>query len=74
MTIRWEKIKAKVENMFGQLEQIPEQWKLYEEKYINMSDWMDSVEVSLKSVQSELKTFEEFEKEKETFQVNSLFI
>jgi hypothetical protein len=57
--------------MFGQLEQIPEQWKLYEEKYINMSEWMDSVEVSLKSVQSELKTFEEFEKEKETFQVNS---
>ena len=66
---RWNSIKTRMENIFGQLEQIPEQWKVYEIKFKEMSDWMDSVEKSLDNVNKGLSSHEGFLREKQIFQV-----
>jgi nesprin-1 len=58
-----------MENIFGQLEQIPEQWKAYEVKFREMSDWMDTVERSLDNVNKGMTSHEGFLHEKQIFQV-----
>jgi hypothetical protein len=71
---RWDSIKSRMENIFGQLEQIPEQWKVYELKFREMSDWMDTVERSLEKVFKGVSTHEGFLNEKQVFQVTLTFL
>ena len=62
-------IDSRMENIFGQLEQIPEQWKVYEIKFMEMSDWMDTVEKSLDNVNKGMTSRDGFLREKQIFQV-----
>ena len=66
---RWDSIKTRMENIFGQLEEIPEQWKVYELKFREMSEWMDTVERSLNNVFKGMSSHEGFLHEKQIFQV-----
>ena len=65
---RWDSIKSRMETIFGQLEQIPEQWKVYELKFREMSNWMDTVEQSLEKVFKVVSTHDGFLNEKQVFQ------
>lgn len=71
---RWDSIKTRMENIFGQLEQIPEQWKVYEAKFREMSDWMDNVARSLDNVNKGMTSHEGFLREKQIFQVRRYFV
>jgi len=71
---RWDSIKSRMVNIFGQLEQIPEQWKVYELKFREMSDWMDTVERSLEKVFKGVSSHEGFLNEKQVFQVTLTFL
>ena len=66
---RWDAIRSRMENIFGQLEQIPEQWKAYEMKFREMSEWMNTVEKSLDKVFKGVTTHDGFLREKQNFQV-----
>ncbi len=66
---QWDEILGRVKSIFGQLEQIPEQWREYERKFSEMVRWMDSVDESLARMFKVISTVDDFEKEKEAFQV-----
>lgn len=66
---QWETVAERVEAMRKTLQQIPAQWDYYHEKYANMVAWMDTVDVSLKSIINEVNSMDEFEKERIVFQV-----
>ena len=37
----------RIESLFSQLQQIPEQWRSYEQRFSRMVAWMDSIDASL---------------------------
>ena len=71
---QWEALSNRIQTLFSQLEQIPEQWREYEIKFSEMVRWMDGVDASLKrmfegvSHDSNVDT-DTFDTEKEEFQV-----
>ncbi|KAL5279677.1 hypothetical protein ACFFRR_003964 [Megaselia abdita] len=65
---RWETVADEIDKMKKTLQQIPAQWDNYHQKFKDMIKWMDMVDVSLKSIVSEVNSMEEFEKEKIVFQ------
>lgn len=67
---RMNEINAKVESLKQQLDQIPEKWDLYNQKFENMVTWMNSVDNTLKNIFNNINTMEEFEREKAIFQVS----
>ncbi|CAG7726205.1 unnamed protein product [Allacma fusca] len=50
-----------------QLKDIPEQWDAYHKKYEEVSNWMDTVDSTLKSIMTDVGDIETFEKEKSRF-------
>lgn len=68
--IVWQNICKRVDIIFNDLQQIPDQWKNYRQKFSQIQKWMDNVEVSLGRLTKELNSLEEFEREKLVFQVN----
>lgn len=70
---RWETVADEIDKMRKTLQQIPAQWDNYHQKFKDMIKWMDMVDVSLKSIVSEVNNMEEFEKEKMVFQVGFEF-
>lgn len=70
--IVWSNICKRIEIIFNDLQQIPNQWINYNEKFNKIEKWMDSVEVSLSHLMKEMNTLEEFESEKLVFQVNKI--
>ena len=72
--IVWQNICKRVDIIFNDLQQIPDQWKNYRLKFSQIQNWMDSVEVSLGRLTKELNSLEEFEREKLVFQVSLISI
>ncbi len=66
---QWEETLARMKSIFGQLEQIPEHWREYERKFSEMVKWMDSVDESLARMFKVITTVDDFEREKQGFQV-----
>ena len=71
---QWDEMLGRIKSIFGQLEQIPEQWREYEKKFSEMVRWMDSVDESLARMFKVISTVKDFEKEKEAFQVKRVII
>lgn len=71
--IMWQNLCKRIDIIFNDLQQIPDQWKNYRMKFSQIEKWMDNVEVSLSKLTRELHSLEEFEKEKLIFQVNLIF-
>lgn len=67
--IVWQNLCKRVDIIFNDLQQIPDQWKNYRQKFSQIQMWMDNVEVSLGRLTKELNSMEEFEREKIIFQV-----
>lgn len=70
--IVWQNLCKRVDIIFNDLQQIPDQWKTYRQKFSQIEKWMDNVETSLSRLSKELDSMEEFEKEKVVFQVRIL--
>lgn len=68
-SIVWQNLCKRVDIIFNDLQQIPDQWKNYRQKFSQIQNWMDNVEVSLGNLTKELNSMEEFESEKLVFQV-----
>ena len=64
----WDIVLARVDSLFGQLQQIPEQWRTYEEKFSQMVRWMDNIDESLARMFKGISSPADFEVEKEKFQ------
>lgn len=69
-SIMWQNLCKRVDIIFNDLQQIPDQWKNYRNKFAQIQKWMDNVEISLSQLTRELSSFEEFEHEKLVFQVS----
>nr|CAD7429519.1 unnamed protein product [Timema monikensis] len=67
---QYQAVNTKISQLQQQLQMIPAQWKNYQDKFIEMVKWMDSVDESLKRILTEVNSLEEFEKERAVFQVN----
>lgn len=67
--IVWQNLCKRVEIIFNDLQQIPDQWKNYRQKFTQIEKWMNNVEISLGRLTKELNSLEEFEREKLVFQV-----
>ncbi|XP_039285327.1 nesprin-1-like [Nilaparvata lugens] len=65
---QWEALSAKAKSLRNQLQEIPDQWVSYRQRFSDMVRWMDTVDNSVKNILKELATAEEFEKEKIIFQ------
>ncbi|XP_063222936.1 muscle-specific protein 300 kDa isoform X4 [Bacillus rossius redtenbacheri] len=61
-------LSGKVAALQQQLQQIPQRWKEYQDRFSEMVKWMDSVDESLKRIVTEVNSLEEFEKERTVFQ------
>lgn len=72
-SIVWQNLCKRIDIIFNDLQQIPDQWKNYHQKFAHISQWMDNVEESLGRLTKELNSFEEFEREKLIFQVKHSF-
>lgn len=72
--IVWQNICKRVDIIFNDLQQIPDQWKNYRQKFSQIENWMNNVEVSLSRLTKELNSLEEFEREKLVFQVSSILM
>lgn len=70
---QWKNINIKIENLRQHLEQIPEKWQAYHDKFNEMNKWMDGVDNALKNILNDVNTMEEFEREKAIFQVRYKF-
>lgn len=70
----WINLNVKLENLNRELEQIPEKWDEYHQKCDEVSKWMDTVENSLRSILTACQSTEEFDKQKEEFQVSCSFL
>lgn len=69
-SIVWQNLCKRVDIIFNDLQQIPDQWKNYRQKFSQIQKWMDNVEISLSRLTKELNSLEEFEREKLVFQVS----
>lgn len=67
---KWQNISKRLEALKKVLQNIPLQWEQYNQKFLEMTNWMDVVDNSLKAILTEMATLEEFENEKMAFQVN----
>ncbi len=67
---QWEDMLGRIRSIFNQLEQIPEQWREYEKKFSEMVRWMDSVDDSLARMFKSTSTLQDFERERDGFQVS----
>ncbi|KAJ8930094.1 hypothetical protein NQ314_017138, partial [Rhamnusium bicolor] len=65
---QWKNVNVKIENLKQQLDQIPEKWQSYHDKFNEMNKWMDGVDNALKNILNDVNTMEEFEREKAVFQ------
>ena len=63
----WDTVMARINTLFNQLQQIPEQWRSYEEKFSEMVKWMDSIDSSLARMFKGISSLEDFETEKDNF-------
>lgn len=66
----WEMLAQKVDNMRQTLQQVPEQWRVYHNKFESMVKWMDLVDGTMKSILNEVNSMKDFEREKAVFQVS----
>ena len=64
----WDVVLSRVNALFGQLQQIPEQWRSYESRFSEMVRWMDNIDASLARMFKGTSSPEDFEMEKEKFQ------
>ena len=64
----WDVVLSRVNALFGQLQQIPEQWRSYESRFSQMVRWMDNIDASLARMFKGTSSPEDFEMEKEKFQ------
>ena len=64
----WDIVMSRVSSLYNQLQQIPEQWKSYEDRFSAMVRWMDSIDDSLARMFKGISSPEDFEIEKENFQ------
>ena len=64
----WDVVLSRVNALFGQLQQIPEQWRSYESRFSQMVRWMDNIDSSLARMFKGTSSPEDFEIEKEKFQ------
>lgn len=69
---QWAGLNSKVENLRQQLDQIPEKWERYNQRFEAMVKWMDEVDKTLSNIFNDINTMEEFEREKAIFQVGSV--
>lgn len=70
---KWTSLSNNLDHLRQTLNQIPVHWQNYHEKFNAMSDWMNTVDRTLKSIVQEVNTNEEFEKERLVFQVSYSF-
>jgi nesprin-1 len=57
---KWDKLKADIEALLSQLEQGSERWNLYHQKLEQFVTWMDSVDVTLKDLEQESASTQEY--------------
>jgi nesprin-1 len=67
--ILWQNLTKRIDAIYNDLQQIPDQWKNYHKKFAQIDNWMNNVEELLSKLTRELASLEEFEREKATFQV-----
>lgn len=72
-SIVWQNLCKRIDIIFNDLQQIPDQWNIYRRKFSQIEKWMDTVEESLGRLTKELNSLEEFEREKQIFQVRECF-
>lgn len=72
--MKWANLSNNINQLEQTLHQIPVQWQTYHEKFQTMSDWMNTVDKTLKSIVQEVNSSEEFEKERLVFQVSFFFL
>ena len=63
----WDTVMSRVTSLYNQLQQIPEQWKSYEDRFSQMVRWMDSIDDSLARMFKGISSPDDFEMEKENF-------
>lgn len=68
-SIVWQNLCKRIDIIYNDLQQIPDQWKNYHQKFVQIERWMDTVDQSLGRLTKELNSLEEFEREKLIFQV-----
>ena len=64
----WDTVMSRINSLFNQLQQIPEQWRMYEQKFATMVKWMDIIDASLARMFKGISSLEDFEREKNNFQ------
>ena len=63
----WNTVISRINSLFNQLQQIPEQWRSYEEKFANMVQWLDTIDECLERMFNANSSSEDFIREKKTF-------
>lgn len=67
--IYWQNMCKRVNILHNDLQQVPDQWNNYRRKFVDIENWMKTVDISLGKLTRELNSLEEFEREKIIFQV-----
>ena len=64
----WRTVMSRVSSLYNQWQQIPAQWKSYEDRFSQMVRWMDSIDESLARMFKGIASPKDFEAERENFQ------
>lgn len=62
-------LRNRINSTLSQFEQIPEEWREYEQKFSHLVKWMDTIDQTLARMFTEIDNAEDFESEKDAFQV-----
>ena len=63
----WDTVMSRINSLFNQLQQIPEQWRTYEEKFAQMVKWMDNIDECLTRMFKGTTSLDDFDREKDHF-------
>ena len=64
----WRTVMSRVSSLYNQWQQIPAQWKSYEDRFSQVVRWMDSIDKSLARMFKGIASPKDFEAERENFQ------
>ena len=64
----WHTVMSRVNSLYNQWQEIPAQWKSYEDRFSQVVRWMDSIDKSLARMFKGIASPKDFEAERENFQ------
>ena len=66
---QWSVAMKNAERLKAHLDQVPEKWVKYHQQYQEMVNWMDKVDENIKKLFKKTETLDDFNKERQEFQV-----